>query len=277
MHDGIVIEADLPCAKCGYNLRTLPVRGDCPECGLAVREGLAAFKALPIPEATRRTLRTGAVLLAVAVAIVWISGVLWIAVFQDRALAWGGSRAWAAGSIVVQCLKMLSLGLAVGWAAGRPWLRQTSWAMAAVFLVGQVVYGVLWLAGSATTFAYVLWRPLDVVPVVLLAMGLECVCRHARVLGFGGLKWVAGVGLVAGMVGVVGEAGYTALQVAAHFSPSPFSGDWREVVNGRPGPRAPLWESARYMFALGGGLAWLLLAVTAPWLAMRLGRRRFTQ
>ena len=27
------IETDLPCIKCGYNLRTLPSNGQCPECG----------------------------------------------------------------------------------------------------------------------------------------------------------------------------------------------------------------------------------------------------
>jgi hypothetical protein len=38
----IVLE-DLPCAGCGYNLRTLPARGHCPECGSAVGDSLFVF------------------------------------------------------------------------------------------------------------------------------------------------------------------------------------------------------------------------------------------
>ncbi len=30
------IATDLPCLKCGYNLRTLPLAGRCPECGVPV-------------------------------------------------------------------------------------------------------------------------------------------------------------------------------------------------------------------------------------------------
>lgn len=31
-----VVETDLACARCGYNLRTAAWAGVCPECGLAV-------------------------------------------------------------------------------------------------------------------------------------------------------------------------------------------------------------------------------------------------
>ncbi|MEM6748869.1 MAG: hypothetical protein AAF612_00195 [Planctomycetota bacterium] len=31
------VEHDLPCLRCGFNLRTLPVDADCPECRLPVR------------------------------------------------------------------------------------------------------------------------------------------------------------------------------------------------------------------------------------------------
>src|SRR5438309_891509 len=36
-----MIEADLPCAVCGYNLRTLDPAGRCPECGHAVFSSIA--------------------------------------------------------------------------------------------------------------------------------------------------------------------------------------------------------------------------------------------
>jgi hypothetical protein len=39
------IDFDLPCARCGYNLRTLPREGMCPECGEYVGPSLAAHAA----------------------------------------------------------------------------------------------------------------------------------------------------------------------------------------------------------------------------------------
>src|SRR5688572_19635824 len=37
-----VVETDRPCANCGYNLRTLPKDGNCPECGWEVQRSLRA-------------------------------------------------------------------------------------------------------------------------------------------------------------------------------------------------------------------------------------------
>ena len=42
------IDADVPCVKCGYNLRTLPIDGKCPECALSVAESLDAQRRLAI-------------------------------------------------------------------------------------------------------------------------------------------------------------------------------------------------------------------------------------
>lgn len=60
------IAADLVCAACGYNLRTLQVVGRCPECGSRVVVSLARhydereFHDLgPVPEASRWLLRVG--------------------------------------------------------------------------------------------------------------------------------------------------------------------------------------------------------------------------
>ena len=36
--DAPVIEHDLSCMSCGYNLRALPPDGQCPECGTEVRD-----------------------------------------------------------------------------------------------------------------------------------------------------------------------------------------------------------------------------------------------
>lgn len=40
----IVIESDIPCAKCGYNLRTLGREGRCPECGEEIWPSIEKFK-----------------------------------------------------------------------------------------------------------------------------------------------------------------------------------------------------------------------------------------
>lgn len=37
-----LLHNDLPCVKCRYNLRTLPINGNCPECGHAVADSLRA-------------------------------------------------------------------------------------------------------------------------------------------------------------------------------------------------------------------------------------------
>lgn len=39
------INVNLPCRKCGYNLRTLPREGVCPECGLAVLDTIQGLRA----------------------------------------------------------------------------------------------------------------------------------------------------------------------------------------------------------------------------------------
>ncbi len=33
---GGIVDRDIPCASCGYNLRSLKIAGVCPECGVAV-------------------------------------------------------------------------------------------------------------------------------------------------------------------------------------------------------------------------------------------------
>lgn len=74
------IDIDLPCARCGYNLRTRPRDGVCPECGDSVSASVDAFarlheKYLAIRRrgvAWMTTIRTG-VLLALAAWILFVS------------------------------------------------------------------------------------------------------------------------------------------------------------------------------------------------------------
>jgi len=70
------LTGDLPCVGCGYNLRGLSVKGDCPECGLRVG---ATVLAIVDPYASeleplRAPARTGRLL------VLWVSGALLAAV-----------------------------------------------------------------------------------------------------------------------------------------------------------------------------------------------------
>lgn len=72
------IDADVPCARCGYNLRTLPRDGSCPECGqsVSISLGIATMRATELGELRQidptrlRSLRRGATLATVA----WFAG-----------------------------------------------------------------------------------------------------------------------------------------------------------------------------------------------------------
>lgn len=52
----MMIDSDMPCVQCGYNLRGLRHGGRCPECGLAVQYSLARgpFRALDLEFVARR-------------------------------------------------------------------------------------------------------------------------------------------------------------------------------------------------------------------------------
>jgi hypothetical protein len=58
------VAIDTPCVACGYNLRTLPVAGMCPECHAPVDEALRSFNGFPVPRGHHRKLAWGFGLLA---------------------------------------------------------------------------------------------------------------------------------------------------------------------------------------------------------------------
>jgi hypothetical protein len=60
------VARDIPCAACGYNLRTLPVTATCPECGASIDRTLRRLRRPLVPADHRRKLARGAVLLAAA-------------------------------------------------------------------------------------------------------------------------------------------------------------------------------------------------------------------
>lgn len=80
------IAHDLPCAACGYNLRTLDRNGVCSECGRAVRDSLLpAAVGYPSFQAIRRT-RAGIALWIAALALPALAKIIAVAII--RALPW---------------------------------------------------------------------------------------------------------------------------------------------------------------------------------------------
>lgn len=65
---GEVVGDDRPCLVCGYNLRMLPLAGQCPECGTPVAVTPEAVNLLAAPRSHLQWLRVGAVLMLIAVA-----------------------------------------------------------------------------------------------------------------------------------------------------------------------------------------------------------------
>ena len=64
---------DLPCARCGYNLRGLSASGACPECAAAVALALFQRNAGAVPPAAARVLASGLTLLELAAFVAFIT------------------------------------------------------------------------------------------------------------------------------------------------------------------------------------------------------------
>lgn len=86
---GLIAE-DLPCRHCGYNLRTLSPKVQCPECGTAVGQSVHGDYLRYADPAWVRGLATGAMLVLVAIALrVLESGVIaGLMMMQDKFPRW---------------------------------------------------------------------------------------------------------------------------------------------------------------------------------------------
>jgi len=81
------ITADVPCLTCGYNLRTQPLNGRCPECGTMVgRSAYGDLLSLCDPKWLSR-LAGGTVWLLVYLVVVLLSMCLWYPVIVDPIVA----------------------------------------------------------------------------------------------------------------------------------------------------------------------------------------------
>jgi hypothetical protein len=118
-----IVDSDLHCAGCGYNLRTLTFSGRCPECGepvaMSLRSTAFRFRNPATPKRVRNgiTLFIAGVLLSAVLTLV-LTGVMRLAyVIPDslcRAVSWSLSYSF----IVAQWLVMLGLIVAT-WPFGR--------------------------------------------------------------------------------------------------------------------------------------------------------------
>jgi len=83
------VAVDLPCQHCGYNLRTLALRGRCPECGTAVAESARDTRLCRADPRWVTTLADSALLLLTALSVgmfwLWLLGMLVLA-FQQPGL-----------------------------------------------------------------------------------------------------------------------------------------------------------------------------------------------
>jgi hypothetical protein len=83
-----VVGRDLPCVRCGYQLRGLPVEGKCPECGGEVRRSLMGDLLMFADAGYVRVLRIGAMLAEAGIVIALVAifggmGVLFLSLAAD--------------------------------------------------------------------------------------------------------------------------------------------------------------------------------------------------
>ena len=134
-----LVTRGLPCAECGYNLRSLRVDARCPECGRAVRESIEQWQQRwhrVLAPGRRAALAAGAAMfvltaiaaegvveytfraawLAMLAVLAWVALLLVTAVrWDDAGTRWGGvplaARVVATAVVVLACLVPLRYGM----------------------------------------------------------------------------------------------------------------------------------------------------------------------
>jgi hypothetical protein len=189
------ITLNLPCARCGYNLRGLRADARCPECGGEVAASVVAWRERwlnVLSPAGRRTLFGGAAILAFAAVLaqavvlphgfreIWIALLVfmsWLGLMMITAVRWDGARTpWAGVPLGARIVGTIAVILA----CLQPWPSRV--LPYDVRMIGVVVY--THLAVLATMLAYVhlarianrfQWRAITVqalVVIVLMAVGV---------------------------------------------------------------------------------------------------------
>ena len=209
------VTRDVPCYGCGYNLRTQPLDGDCPECGLAVSETLDPVVIDPDDDDAVRRWRRGLAFLAASAMVTAVGPLIGIILATvafstvnggDRALILSGG--WLVFTVVVeQGLWLTGVYRCTRRPHGSPMQRPVDPAGAAWFYA--VVYSLvasMWMVSLVAPLAGVysgLRRWYGLLPIALLFVALiwpvvcllrlgsiNTVYRHTcDVLGGLGQRW----------------------------------------------------------------------------------------
>ncbi len=172
VHAHGVIEGDLPCATCGYNLRTLPREGRCPECGQDVRDSILPTSPRFESWKEMRRVRVGAGLLVLSFlvplliyVVFWLmlrSGELRMQIMEDPTGIGAyvfeiGAKAYSyltfvAGPLQAAAVALMLAPFGRGLGQGRYWCR---WGVVLVVATGVV-------GGLYTTASYYAQLPTSV-------------------------------------------------------------------------------------------------------------------
>ena len=148
------VAVDLPCANCGYNLRTQPADGDCPECGHPVEPSTRSYLLRDAPHDWLASLAAGAgmlVLLLFPTDVFFLARTLSLAKFGakgDTAVWW----IWCCGPLLIGGV-MVALALLAVRDPFRP-ARETREGLSArrVILYGLWSLPLGWLCAEAFRF-----------------------------------------------------------------------------------------------------------------------------
>ena len=98
------LRIDFKCLGCGYNLRSANIKGDCSECGTAVRESLSSKNFMFSDEKWRRALATGMLMFAIFPMIRQLyESILGIWKPSAEGIGYPGSPAGFNGSLMINC------------------------------------------------------------------------------------------------------------------------------------------------------------------------------
>ena len=174
---------DLPCLKCGYNLRSLPVTADCPECGTSVHESARlAWLSQHEPKWLRKLSR----------ATIWIGiATTCVMVYLCMALLATVSIVSVPVGVVFVFIGILALGAVAAFVGcwqitcqhprtriGRIWVRLVArWSVVASIACFLLAILVLFLYGSDGTAV-----PLVICSVLFLGIGTWATLTYASCL-----------------------------------------------------------------------------------------------
>lgn len=260
------VDADLPCVRCGYNLRTQVWSARCPECGLAVNASTVAGRLHLQSWRHVRLFRIATAVLILGMLVPAISNLVavcasrWrfdipIATFRSvyRVHAWAD---FTSDATVVVAVMLYLLALRRG---GAPHGRHL-WLIAVIILLGMLGYGVPRLPRTAgplrAEFTRAVLTAMRSLSLLLLAMLFASLVPRPRPQV---LRWSLAAWLIAATV-MATSAVYPVVKLATSI------GGWNWYI--RPSIDKSLLDAlaaVRYasaaLFVLG---AWRFAAVFAP-------------